>query len=233
MKKIFLILLFILACTSQGDVEFETSKLLLTRIESYNLNSNEPFQITFFNYDQELKLVSTNDKSGWNTTQYAYEKDKIISIENGETLTKYNYEGELIVSSSLLNKITKILVLTDYKYNLNNQLVNLKNYKNNTLICETSYTYDDQNNVKTEIDPCSRSEKLSFEYDNMKNPYALLYNKGLLKVFKTLNNNITKTYEGDSVLFTMNYVYNEQNYPSSATVSYGVKNVYIYENLNF
>lgn len=232
MKKILLLLLFISACQSEIDEEIENSKLLLTKIESYSSNSTEPFQTTFFEYDNKSKLLLTKNQNGWVTNQYVYLNDKIISIESLETLTKYNYEEELIVSSSELNKITNVLVLTDYIYNSKNQLINSKSYVDNILRCESNYTYNDQGNVVTEINSCLSSQTFSYKYDNMNNPTSLLYNNGLLKLFRVDKNNIMKAYEGNSVIYSMSYEYNDQNYPSSRIVSFGIRDVYTYKNSN-
>lgn len=230
MKKIFLILLLISACTAQIDEEIENSKLLLTKIESFSANSIEAFQTTFFEYDNNSKLLLTKNQNGWVTNQYVYLDDKIISIESSEMLTKYNYKEELIVSSTELNKRTNVLVLTDYRYNSKNQLINSKSYVDTILRCESNYTYNDQGNVVSEMNSCLSSKTFSYEYDNRNNPTSLLYNSGLLKLLRVDKNNIIKAYEGNAVIYSMNYEYNDQNYPSSRIVSFGVRDVYTYKN---
>lgn len=195
MKKIFLILLLISACTAQIDEEIENSKLLLTKIESFSANSIEPFQTTFFEYDNNSKLLLTKNQNGWVTNQYVYLNDKIISIESPEMQTKYNYKEELIVSSTELNKRTNVLVLTDYRYNSKNQLINSKSYVDTILRCESNYTYNDQGNVVTEMNSCLSSQTFSYEYDNRNNPTSLLYNSGLLKLLrvdKIISSNLMK-----------------------------------------
>ena len=65
----------------------------------------------------------------------------------------------------------------------------------------------------------------------MNNPKSLLYSPEVMKVLEHGKNNITNVYKNNSLQFYYQYEYNEYDYPSSRTISYGYKDVYTYENI--
>ncbi len=232
MKKLIFISILILILSCDSDDENELTNFKLIKIESFDSNNNLN-GTTIFEYDDELRLILQKDGSGNIIYSYTYENDKINAIISNVSTTNYIYNGNLIISSSRIQNDT--LMSSEYQYNTLEQLINSKNYEDGILQCETNFTYDSNDNIETSINSCTNLER-SFEYDNMRNQNSLLFNSGLLKVFGMgYNNNITKTFDGDSnVLQETTYEYNNQGYPNISVVSFlntSFRNEYTYKNL--
>jgi hypothetical protein len=216
-KTIFILTLtLILSCSSDSDNETLNSKLKLTKIDHFN--DGEYTGSSIFEYDEELKLIAQKDNSGNTILSYHYENDKITSVITDDYTISYNYDNELIISSFNSSNNTS----AEYLYNSQSQLTTLNTYDNEILQCEINHTFNMNGNIENVMNSCFNSMSNTFEYDNMKNQNALLYNSGLLKVYGVAfcENNITRVLDINSnVLYTIDYQYNNQGYPTVSTTT--------------
>ncbi len=229
MKNILLFLIIISACTSEIEEVKPNSQLIITKVEWFDVDDDRLFKTYYYEYDKKQRLIAIKNNSGFNTIEYSYKDEKVISEYDFEKLTTYTYDNELIISSTNLYISNQVLITNTYEYNSLNQLISEKSFKNDVLICESNYTYNNIDNVKTEDNSCLGSAPFSFEYDNMKNRFSLHFNVGIHKIQRVGNNNQTKVYEGNKLNHTFKYEYNDLGYPISSTVSFGVREEITYD----
>ena len=232
MKKFYLVFLFIItSCSDEIEEIIPETKLIITKVEWFDVDDNKLFNTYDYKYDKDFNLIAVLDKYSISTQQYFYEDNKVVKSNFGNKYTEYTYDGELITSCKEYQlPFSGTFVRTDFEYNSKDQLISKKSYLGgNILTCQSSYTWNDKGNVETEKNSCSSPEAYTFEYDNMKNRHSLLFNIGIQKIQKITNNNQIKVFNGSSLSHTFEYEYNEFGYPTSSTVSFGVREEITYE----
>ncbi|GAA0739706.1 hypothetical protein [Gaetbulibacter jejuensis] len=177
-------------------------------------------------------FVSVLTASGGYIKEFAYNSNnQVISEtynnENGFSYTiNYMYENGLITMETYEDDSYIEFVYTN---NLVSQM--LFNYPNNPQNNSSiSLTYDANGNIKTLIDDATSEIFESYDYDNMINPFSLLFPSSYNKIKRISNNNMT--YREDCNRITV-YDYNNQNLPLSSTYNdcggFTKERVYFYE----
>lgn len=229
MKRLIFILLLVLhwSCSSEDDDSNHTSNIApgtLTKMEIFfSFNTQITIDYTFDTSGRVSGMVQTEVSSSGTTsvtTTYEYNNEGQIwkQIINGNDIEVYTYENGLI-TNSVHNHSSGNVYNKEYLYNSLSQLIHktIANVNGGTTV-----SYDLSYSVNENIDETYLQDEDSYtryvyEYDNFINPqYKLYENLELRKVLEYSSNNpVTRIYERNigSSIFTLDYVYNEQNYP--------------------
>ena len=199
----------------------------LTKIEvvfpSYNTQVIREY--VFDTVGRVVGFVQTEVASSGTTTTtitYEYNNEGQIwkQIINSNDIEVYTYENGLIISSAH-NHSSGNVYNKAYTYNNAFQLTHrtTTNVNEGTTV-NYDISYDNNGNVdETYLLSEGSYTRYVYEYDELLNPeYKLYENLELRKLLEyNLNNPVTRIYERNigTSIFTLNYAYNEENYPTN------------------
>lgn len=94
-------------------------------------------------------------------------------------------------------------------------MINAKQYDNGNLVDNEDIEYNAQGNISKRSD-VTASFYTTYEYDTNKNPYSLILNDAVMKIFddEYCKNNATKRTDSYGSITTYEYVYNDNGYPT-------------------
>lgn len=232
---LLLLVIVIFSCSNSESNENENQPKLIMVTELITQNGEltdfGPESNVTYQYNSN-NFVSVLTASGSYIKEFTYNSNnQVISEtynnENGVSYTiNYMYENGLITMETYEDDSYIEFVYTN---NLVSQM--LFNYPNNPQNNSSiSLTYDANANIKTLIDDATSEIFESYDYDNMINPFSLLFPSSYNKIKRISNNNMT--YREDCNRITV-YDYNNQNLPMSSTYNdcggFTKERVYFYE----
>ena len=217
MKKICLILSAIVLASCSSENEDITVPLDLTdKLKS--VITTEETRVYHYNDYGFVTDIITN-KEGNPNTKYTYEGNKIVSttVTNGIVSESeyFTYSDDLIIQSEFFDGEYKHI--NDYFYDSSGVLIKtiryIKEGSNPRIERFTEeYIYENENVVTTTFNESGDVLVFKYEYDNKKNPYYAPFPSDFNKIYKVSNNNLTKItfYSGIHIVL---YEYNEFDYP--------------------
>ena len=238
---IFSLLLLFTSCSDDESTnnidnndDTNTETLLRERITQYD---NETIT-EFFNYDSNKNLASIIDSDGF-SYNYIYENNLLKRINYTDSdaniidYTNLNYDD----TNNLINYVVYIPdndegLKFDLEYN-SDQTITIKEYRGdlvnqNSLIGESTINLSN----KQKVSEIGNDYSINYSYDNKNGIYKNISNIETLNLInidfngyiESGNNNIIRINEeenGNNIIFDeYEYIYNNDNYPVSATYLY-------------
>jgi len=226
MKKITLSLIAVIAfgCSSDGDSEKPISNTDIKLVKEIytDLLANKSETIVY-NYENGFltNLVLTESNGDVYKTEFVYEYGKLKTEKHYENsipdgTNTYTYTGPVVSSS--LSFEDNMYFLHNYTYNSNNKLLTSKQYHNNILEASKEFEYTSQGNMFKIIDKLYPDlDNTTYEFDDKKNPYSLLYSEAILNSIDEpyySKNNLITVKSNNVVIANYEYIYNDKNYPT-------------------
>ncbi|MGM5471313.1 hypothetical protein ACS386_13630 [Flavobacteriaceae bacterium LMO-SS05] len=220
MKLIILLLIITTFSCSSEDV----NKSENNNAENYRLfkikqtfSDDGSVSIAEFNYkDGLLNSVKNTDNGEIHFSYFYYNSNNQIASGTSDygSETTYTYTGNNITKEFYSEQGGGYELITEYFYNIDNNVESQKQYSNNELISELLFEYDDKNNL-IKITDLNSGYIGTQTFDNMKNPYKTSYTKEL-RVINQLNgeNNVLESYQVETFV----YEYNDKGYPIKQTI---------------
>lgn len=114
---------------------FEYEQMTPTQVKKKCLNDEgREYKKAIINYDDKGRILTEN---------YEF----IVSWMRQETAYQYDSNGRLLEKTYVSNESGNVKEYSVYKYDGNGVLMEEKKFKNDALLFETSYLYDDANNI--------------------------------------------------------------------------------------
>ncbi|WP_289046167.1 hypothetical protein [uncultured Olleya sp.] len=201
-------IILISSCNNDNveDMVNEDIKLLEITESFYDNDSLISSSIINFTYGIN-NFVETEVNSSGNEKHYLYNSNNQLisySYSNNGVIYNYtyNYDNGLIINQTDSNNN----IIYTYNYNNQQQLIDI----NNTLF----FTYYSNNNIATKTDSYGNIDY--YEYDDMNNPYKLLFPESISKINYWTNNNILTE---NQTHYSIEYEYNDNDYPTKSTLT--------------
>jgi len=226
--------LLLVACSDDNEIELSTentNKLLKKII----FEGDETYSLEFFyNSDETLDRLQSEGTEEDFIKQFYYTNGKIDRAEfldaNGTfdgSIEKYNYEDRALIGRD--DFYDQTILDEQFVYTFEEDLIESIKYigfGQNSFSEEISFEYDSNNNTSTKtidyVDSGTNDEKLTFTYDNKKNPFLHVKPQILfIDDFFSFINNITSETLTDlstnTIIYTKNYTYtyDDGGYPIS------------------
>ncbi len=206
----------------RGEVGSGSKLETYTIADIYGENSTSTYSYNDANFVEEISK-ETNDFGDISTKVYAFEyneKNQIIAkrVEATNEETLYTYESDKIVKAEYAVEGTSVYTY-DYTYNDEGNLTSEKrtNHEDEDSVDEIKFVIENGNVIEEN----RYGEVYVATYDDQNNPFIGMYpaayaaiNVGIQAVNE--NNPISGTLADD----TINYEYNEDGYPVSASYTY-------------
>ncbi|WP_127846159.1 hypothetical protein [Psychroflexus aestuariivivens] len=225
MKRLILpILAFILiSCSNDddsGSINDQPTNLKLEKYEvqwtTYFTESSSVFDLSYNSDGDIISLTETHtDESGEvgiNTRYYEYENRKISKIEYNGEYTTLTYEGNQIVETTIYSDE---IIKTEFEYDEDGNMVAQIETIDGDYCCTYEYEYDNNGNL------LYSQGGFLYKYDNMRNPFSLVFDESYLKINRISNNNtlMVMTPWGDNYSY-YSYEYNSEGFPTKREISY-------------
>ena len=241
MKNRYIIILFsilFISCES-SDVEVQVPENK-NRIKQITTKVGNDETILRFVYNGDsYQCYSAKNKSNEDIITLAYHNGLIKTsgriFENAEYFYENNNVSEIHIGSPEVNEIYKFF------YNTDNQLEKSEHYNSSyfnlsTLFEYTIFEYDENgNNSRTNF---YKADSTLFRYeintfDNKNNIFKYFDPKIVIRDLNPYGNNLIKKiqyyYENTPTTFNYEYIYNENNFPTKATVTSSENETVYYE----
>jgi YD repeat-containing protein len=194
-----------------------------SKIKTYHFKDDFSESLTTYSYDEVSNFIKSYDlEEGGATTTYTLiydDKNQVIEVKTDTKSTIYTYnDAGLIVSAVQKDDGTESFTFT-YTYDAQDRLEKSERVnKENDKVVNTSYTYNEEGNVKSET---IGAQKLENTYDDKNNPFKGVYPTAFAKInigtgldAVNINNPAQGSFSSDT---PVTYTYNTDNYPLTAS----------------
>lgn len=194
-----------------------------SKIKTYHFKDDFSESLTTYSYDEVSNFIKSYDlEEGGATTTYTLiydDKNQVIEVKTDTKSTIYTYnDAGLIVSAVQKDDGTESFTFT-YTYDAQDRLEKSERVnKENNKVVNTSYTYNEEGNVKSET---IGAQKLENTYDDKNNPFKGVYPTAFAKInigtgldAVNINNPAQGSFSSDT---PVTYTYNTDNYPLTAS----------------
>ncbi|MFT7901009.1 hypothetical protein VBY74_13620 [Tenacibaculum ascidiaceicola] len=205
-----------------------------SQIKTYHFKDDYSESITTYTYDENSNFINSYViEEGGATTTYTFvynDKNQVIEVKSDTKSTVYTYNDESLIVSAVEKQDGIEAFTYKYTYDVENRLEKKERVnKENDKITNTSYTYNEEGNVKTET---IGAQTLENTYDDKNNPFKGVYPTAFAKINVgtgldgvNINNPAQGSFSSDT---PVTYTYNTDGYPLTASyVVFGFLNTSI------
>lgn len=194
-----------------------------SQIKTYHFKDDYSESLTTYAYDDVSNFIKSYAiEEGGATTTYTLvydDKNQVIEVKTDVKNTIYTYNDAGLIVSAIEKEDGKEIYTYTYTYDADNRLEKKERVnKENDKVTNTSYTYNEEGNVKSQTIGTGTLENT---YDDKNNPFKGVYPSAFAKINVgtgldgvNINNPAQGSFSSDT---PVTYTYNTDNYPVTAS----------------